>query len=316
MVPFGALAIAAGFDARMALLASRNGVAFDPSLPASYFLRNLVIAVRTGDRWRFYDPTVKDLPPDMLPWEYHGVTALVSDPREPIFTTTPISGREQSGTSNRGRFRLAEDGTLEGDVVTSYVGLAAASSEQSQGGGRGSAPGTERQSVSEEVFRRALLSRIPSAEISGVSVVTETDSAKPLEYSYHLRIPGYATRTDKRLTVAPAVFQQGIPARFSQQERRYDVCFDYPWSENDNITIDLPNGYVPDNADMLTPIGMGRLGEYQAQMSITKVMGSTQLAYSRHFTFGGLRVPVAQYPALKGAFDAIHEADAHAITLR
>jgi hypothetical protein len=316
LTAFGALAIAAGFDARMAELASRNSVAFDPSLPTSHFLRDLVVAVRAGGRWRFYDPSVKYLPPDMLPWHYQGVTALVSDPHEPILAKTPVSGMERSSTSNTGKFRLAEDGSLEGDVVTSYAGLAAVSNQPSEGGSRGSILGAEGKSGSEEAFRRALSSRMPSAEVSGVSIISETESSKPIEYSYHLRIPGYATRTDKGLSVAPAVFQRGISARLSQQERRYDVCFDYPWSESDNITIDLPSGYAPDSAGMQTPIGMGRNGDYQAQMSIAKVLGSTRLVYSRRFAFGGIRVPVAQYSALKSTFDAIHEADAYTVTLR
>jgi hypothetical protein len=51
-------------------------------------------------------------------------------------------------------------------------------------------------------------------------------------------------------------------------------------------------------------------------MSIAKVLGSTRLVYSRRFAFGGIRVPVAQYSALKSTFDAIHEADAYTVTLR
>ena len=64
---------------------------------------------------------------------------------------------------------------------------------------------------------------------------------KPFIYKYHVRVPEYAQRTGKRLFLQPGFFLKGIDPMFSAGTRRYPIYFHYPWSEEDKITIDLPN---------------------------------------------------------------------------
>jgi hypothetical protein len=81
---FGALAVAAGFDARVVEAAARNNINFQPSFADSYFLGYLgwqpIVAVHVGESWRLYDPASR-YTGNMLPWWYQGVPALISDPR-------------------------------------------------------------------------------------------------------------------------------------------------------------------------------------------------------------------------------------------
>jgi hypothetical protein len=52
---FAALAIADGFDARLAWMSDRGDVFFDKRRPTRYFLSAYDVAVNVDGRWRFYD---------------------------------------------------------------------------------------------------------------------------------------------------------------------------------------------------------------------------------------------------------------------
>ncbi len=61
------------------------------------------------------------------------------------------------------------------------------------------------------------------AEVSSVRIENANDLVKPFVCSFHVRVPGYAQRTGKRLFFQPAFFQYGKSPRFSATERKYDV---------------------------------------------------------------------------------------------
>ena len=114
----------------------------------------------------------------------------------------------------------------------------------------------------EETLRNSLKARISTAELSDIKVENVTDPIKPFLYAYHVRVPGYAQRTGKRIFLQPAFFEHGVSTLFSSSERRYPIYFHYPWSEEDEVTIDLPAGYVLDHADAPNSIKIGQIGEY------------------------------------------------------
>jgi hypothetical protein len=130
-----------------------------------------------------------------------------------------------------------------------------------------------------------------------------------------VKVPGYAQRTGKRLFVPLAYFQAGLVAKFPASERKYDVRFPYPWAEEDGVTIKTPQGFALENADAPASFKFGELGGYEASAKA----GDRQLEYHRKLVFGRggrLVFPPGSYPKLKHAFDAIHQEDQHAITLR
>ena len=229
---FAAMARAQGFDARVARLGDRSDRPFDRSFLNLFFLRSLEIAVKVGDQWRFYDPAAKWLPGGMLPWEEEGSDALVTDPKAPVFTKAPFSESEKSLILRTGVFEVDAEGTLEGGASLAFTGHAAATRR------RGKA--RESAAQQEDDIRELVRGQIGNAEVSAVKVEDIEDAEKPLTYSYRVKVPGYAQRTGKRLFVPLSYFQHGHPARFPASERKYPVCFEYPWTEEDNVTIKVP----------------------------------------------------------------------------
>jgi hypothetical protein len=70
---FAALAIAAGFDARVINLSNRSDIFFDPNVPDDYFLGAYNIAVKVGENWRLIDPSSRYVPYGMLRWQQEGI---------------------------------------------------------------------------------------------------------------------------------------------------------------------------------------------------------------------------------------------------
>jgi Domain of Unknown Function with PDB structure (DUF3857)/Transglutaminase-like superfamily len=306
---FIAMATAAGFEARLALMPNRSEFFFDPSFPNTYFLDGGEIAVKVGEQWKFYDPSGKYITIGMLPWGYEGVKALITDSKEPTWVTTPISGPEKSVAKRIAKLKLNEDGSLEGDVMMEYTGHFAVEKKRYNDG--------ETPDAREETLRNLVRSQWGGAELSDLKIENVTDQFKPFIYSFHLKVPGYAQRTGKRLFLPPSFFQQGKSQMFTASQRKHPVYFHYPWSERDEVEISLPTGYELDNAEAPNPIVSGDISWSKPQVAITKD-GKT-LVFRREFMFGAggnILFPVTTYENLKRLFDAYHQLDSHAITLK
>jgi hypothetical protein len=306
---FAALATAVGFDARYAQVSDRGYAYFAPAFTDPYFLRAHEIAVRVGSEWRFFDPASTYVPYGMLRWQEEGQQALICDPKESAFVPTPVSGPEKSSKRRVAKLRLSEDGTIEGDVRVEYTGHVAATMKKT---GADEAP-TER----EKGLVDGVKGRLSTAEVTDIKIENATDPVKPYVYAYHIKVPGYAQRTGKRLFLQPSFFHHGVSAVFPNSERKHPIYFPYPWSEDDSITIELPAGFAMDNADQPAGVVAGKITQYDVKMTITK--DGRTLDLHRTFFFGGqnsIIFPVTAYPQLKTLFDSIHERDEHTITLK
>ena len=303
---FGALALAAGFDTRAINLPDRSDIFFDPNFPDDYFLNAIDIAVKVGDKWQIFDPSSKYVPYGMLRWQQEGVQGLLADPKELAFVTTALSPAEKSSIKRHGKFRLSEDGTLDGTIRLEYTGhLAIREKEELD---------EKSEAEREEALRNLVKKRLGEVEITDIKLENLTDPFKPVVYSYKLKLPGYAERTGKRLFIQPAFFQKGIAPLFSTSTRQHDIYFNYAWLEDDSINIELPEGYALDNAESPTSFALGQAGDYKVRLAITK--DAKTLIYERKFKFEGMLFPKNTYADLKGAFDMIHQQDNHAVTLK
>ena len=169
-----------------------------------------------------------------------------------------------------------------------------------------------------ENLKNEIKARVSTAEISDIVIDNVTDPSKPLVTTYKVRIPSYAQKTGKRIFLQPGFFEYGSNPVFANGSRKYDIYFRYPWSQTDNIDIQLPKGYQLDNAD--TPAAVedpNKIGSDVVRMSIDN--SANLLRYSRKFHFGGngsYLFPGQAYPAVKSIFDLFHQADAHTVSLK
>ncbi|HEV2802546.1 MAG TPA: DUF3857 and transglutaminase domain-containing protein [Pyrinomonadaceae bacterium] len=311
---FAAMASAIGLDARVALTAARNKIFFNPNFTDPYFLEPTSIAVRLGDGWRFFNPGYNYLPFGGLRWQEEGTMTLVTDPKEPEFVITPVTPPGRSLEKRTAKLRLDADGTLEGDVRIEYTGQAAVEIREYND--------EDSPAQREETLKSRVQARLGGAELSNIRIENVTDSVKPFVYAYHVRVPGYAQRTGKRLFIQPAFFQRGVGQLFPTSTRRNDIYFNYPWSEEDYVEIQLPEGYALDNAEAPSQFGAAELSQYQPKLSVST--DGRILVYHRKFFFGGDKAkggvatpfPASSYSQLKAYFDELHKQDNHTIAIK
>lgn len=307
---FASLARAAGFEVNIVLSGDRSDNFFNPDkYPFPSFIRPASITVKVGQDWKFYNPGMPYLPFGKLVWNEENVQAMLVGDGGFIWKVTPLSEHNLSPARRTAKLKLSEDGTLEGTVRIEYEGHQAINRRRE---GFMDSPTKREDDFKEEIKRR-----VSAAEISALSIENFEDVSKPLTYSFKVRIPNYAQKTGKRLFIQPGFFEYGANPVFSSTTRTHNIYFPYPWSEQDEVEIEMPKGFQLDNADspgeVADPSKIGLL-----KISISVVNANT-LNYNRRFHFGGdgkILFPVSVYQPMKNLFDMFHKADTHTITLK
>jgi hypothetical protein len=307
---FGAMARAAGYDARASVSGSRNELTFDMNVAnATLMLNSSSVAVKVGEKWQFFSPGSFYAPFGMLSWVEEGQVALIADSKEALWQPMEFSAAEKSRETRSGKFQLLDDGTLVGEGKIEYTGHRAAYIKSMNRGDSDA----EREDALKNLLKTSILS---TTEVESFTIENMNDPEKPVIYKFKIRVPSFASRTGKRLFFQPNVFERSAKPVFTANTRKYDISFPYPYSEKDEISIEMPSGFALENADAPSPL-RDKLGIGVHQVTIG-VRGN-QIVYSREFSFGNnglVRFPNSSYPQLKGLFEAFNKADIHQLTLR
>lgn len=308
---FSALARAAGFETGVFLSSDRSDYFFTPEkYPHAEFIRPSGIAVMVDNIWRYFEPGLPYLPYGQILWNNEGAKALVIGTGGYGWKGVPLLEQIKSPSKRSGKFKLLEDGTLEGKVTLEYNGHQAARRRRE---GYMSSAAKREENMVEEIKENAR-----NADITTVSIDNFEDPSKPLVYHFDVRVPAYAQKTGKRLFLQPGFFEYGSTPAFSASERVHPIYFSYGWSEQDEVEIELPKGYRLDSADaprgVADPSKIGSL-----QISIDHDPAAGVLRYKRNFYFGAngkILFPIDTYQAMKGLFNEFHRADTHAVILK
>jgi hypothetical protein len=307
---FGALASAAGFDIRIAFSGNRSEMFFTPEMTNDALIHPAAIAVKVGEEWKFFNPGTSFLPYGMLVWYEEDTWALLVGDKNFQWVRTPLTEYGNSEAKRDGRFKLLDDGTLDGTVRIEYSGHQALTYRMENY--------DESANKLEENLKEDLKKHYSTAEISEIKIENLTDPSKPLVHQYKIKIPSYAQRTGKRLFLQPGFFEYGSEPMFSSANRKYDVAFRYPWAETDKVSMELPAGFDLDSADAPGALSdPQKIGLLDIRIALDR--SANVLKYDRKFHFGGggnLVFPSGSYSAVKGLFDAFQKSEAHTITLK
>jgi hypothetical protein len=307
-VLFAALARAAGFDARIAAVPERNDVFFNEAYLNRYFVRGRIVAIKTGTGWRFVEPANRYSRGGALSWQHEWQVAMIPGQTPPALVETPLTPATASVKRRVATLRLLEDGTLDGDMSWTFSGHWNAIFKEQED--------AETPADREKQLKDTLAERLPGAEITDVRVENVTEVGMAYKNSWKLRMPGFAQRTGTRLFVQPAIFQRGLARAFAESTRTADVYFQFPWVEDDMVTIDLPEGYTLEAPERPAPLDAG-FAAYEATLG-TNANGR-QLVFRRRLAVGQknqLLIKKDYYAIVKRFFDTVDESDARALALR
>ncbi len=307
---FASLADALGFETRIAFGGDKSEKFFNISQAHPSFIHYSAVAVKVGDRWKYYDPGSYFTSYGTLPWFEEDTAVLLLGYKDFVTTQTTFSDYKNSVAKRTAKLKLSEDGTLEGDVRIEYTGHLAYQYKMNNY--------DDSQNQREESLKEAVKETLSTAELSGIKIENAADPEKPFIYNYKIRVPNYAQKTGKRLFLQPGFFTANSKPLFSAADRKHDIFFQFPWSENDEVEIELPKGFTLDNAD--APGGINdpqRISSLDVNIKVNNT--ANLLTYKRQFYFGsGGRVlfQVGAYAPVKALFDAFNKADTHTITLK
>jgi transglutaminase-like putative cysteine protease len=303
---FIAMLRAAGFDARVAELTTRDENFLRTSFPDAFQLNGEVTAVMMRDgSIRFFDPGTTFCPPEMLSWEKEAVRALVYGRRDWRFVDTPVSEAPRNAEERRLVLTAYSDGHVEVRVDSKLTGQRALEL-------RGELVGLTLEEQKERIAA-GVRDVLPEARVAEESIVISnlTDHRAPLCATYEFVAPHLATKTEKRLLVRPAAVLHPDQSLLPAVHRSTGIYFKYPWRETEQIAINTPQGYqveqLPDPVDI--DVGPAR---YQARFR----REGEQVIYERSLTANAITFSVSQYAAVKAFFDLVHQADRAGVLFR
>jgi hypothetical protein len=308
---FASLVRSLGFEARLSCNASRSAI-LNVMIPRgwAFIYDTRSVAVKQGDRWRFFNPGSYLVPFGMMGSGDEGATALLCDTKKLDFATIGSSLAAQSQAQRTGRFTLDAEGTLEGQIEEVFLGHLAIARK------------TETWSLSlddvNKNFREEVTKRLPNAEVSDIAWTNLENCEMPLAVKYRVRVPGYAEQAGKRLVFAPSFFEVGKPVVFAAAERKFPIFFSFGWNEHDDIEIVLPEGYSLDKPSAPVPVGE-LAGAFGANYKLQYNPKTRTFGYQRDFALGakgGYTFKRESYPVLKALFEQLHQSDTHSIMLK
>ena len=292
---FAALARAAGVQADILRVSSREERVFDPRLLSGQQLPWELVRVRLDGADLFLDPGTPMCPFGLVWWPYTSGPALKLDREGGEFVTVPTSAADKAVTRRTASMTLSPDGALRGEVTVKFEGLEALQR-------RLDALGTDEAGAANDL-ESELLSRLPVGSTVHLRSAEGRDSVEePLALHFDAAVPGFAVKSERRLLVPARLFQEVAPEIFTAT-RRYPVYFPYTWSSLDNVSIRLPAGYsvesIPDGREM--------------KLASTRFIATRSLDADTLKEFCGLAVnsiyfEPEKYSELKGFFDRLRAA--------
>lgn len=307
---FGALARASGFEVRYALGNDRHEF-LDLNTPRGWvFADRRLVAVKLGATWKFYAPGNPYIEPSIIPTNDEGAHEYICDEKKSWFTVAQIAAPEQTVTQRVAHLTLDADGNLDGTVEVQMTGHRAYSARYRW-----------IESSTEEItkdIRAEFSERLPNAELSDVAWENLNEYDKPFIIRYKLHIPGYAETIGTRLAFAPNFFKANTSPRFTAEERRYPIFFEYAEQQRDQIDIVLPPDFSLDGASAPVPIGKPT-DIINAQYKVGYSPKSRTLRYHREYTLGAggvIDFQAASYPAIRQIFSGIEKSDTHQIVIK
>ena len=305
---FAGLARSLGLQTRLLRVPSRRRWFFDRNMMNHAFIESYEVGLQVDGRWQGFDPATRYLPWDMVPWDEEAQRALLCQRDSSRFVDTSVGGPERSCVTRTGTLTLAEDGSVEGDLTLSFGG-------HWNGTLREAFEGVASADFDSTLIEEASWTDL-GVRISGAELVRGNDERAPLQVKCHLRLPGFAMVTGKRILLEPAVLEARKRPLFTAGTRRYPVYFPHAWSERDSLRLRLPEGWTIETVDTPRPVRAPGVAAYESQIRVDD--DGRALFFQRSLSVGeagALLFPVSQYAGIKSLFDMVHERDQATVTM-
>jgi hypothetical protein len=302
---FVALARAAGFDADMALVSTRNRYFFQRRMMNPQQLNSNLVIVNLDGKNLYLDPGVPFTPFGLLPWFETAVTALRLKDDGGNWLTIPNTPPEASRIERKADLKLTANGSLDGKLTIRYTGLEAAwrrTLERNE-------DATDRKQTLEDEIKGSVPTGL---EVTLTNTPDWSSIEEPLVVECTLHIPGWAMGAGHRQLVRAGVFANEDDHTFEHGTRVQPMYFDFPYQHSDDVAIELPAGTkvasTPKPQKVAAPNSL-----YSFDLS-TEVTGNI-IHVKRDISINMLLVDAKYYPLLRDFYQSVRAGDEEQIVV-
>jgi hypothetical protein len=232
---FLALARAAGFQADLALVSTRDQYFFDRRLMNPRQLNSNLVIVNLNGKDVFLDPGVPFTPFGLLPWYETGVQGLRLDDNGGTWLATPLLESSASKIERKAQLKLDKDGTLTGKATIRFTGLESAWRRMQER----NEDDTDRKQYLEDELKYSVPSGV---EASLTNTPDWAGSEEPLIAEYDIKVPGWAAAAGQRQLLKVGLFCNEEDHTFEHGTRVQPMYFDFPYQHLDEVAIEMPPG--------------------------------------------------------------------------
>ncbi len=292
---FVALARAAGFDASPLFVSDRKRRSFNKIILWLGQVNGEATLIKVNGKDLILYPGVRYCPYGLVPWVYTSTAALnVTKTGELFFTTPPPLG---SLARRSATITLASDGSARGELKVELTGQEALQH-------RLDALSTD-EAGRRKAFEDEVGSWLPAGSIVKMQSSDGWDATEqPLIAHFNVEVPNFASIAGKRMLAPSFLFATLQKDMFRSMVRTYPVVFSYPFSEQDELTLTLPEGYSLEVAPYRRKTGLSYAG-YETESSFTK----NELTVKRVLHVDRPKVAIEDYLQLKEFFDVVLKGD-------
>ena len=292
---FLGLARAAGLQADLALVSTRDRYFFNPALMNSLLLNSYIVIVKLDGKDLYLDPGVPFTPFGQLPWMETGVSALRLD-KSGTFVTTPTPAAEDSRIERKATLKF-DRGSLEGTITVSYTGLEASWRRLDER--------DEDDTDRRDSLKGDLQGFIPTGIDVKLTNQPDWDAADaPLVAQFDVTIPGWGQGVGRRVVFPTGLFGGPEKHKFEHVARTQPLFFDFPYRYADDVTITMPPGWKIDSTPKPKAVDLKGL----LYKTATETEGRS-LHLTRQIDLGVTYVDVKAYPAVRNFYQTVRAGD-------
>jgi hypothetical protein len=301
---FVGLLRAAGMDASIVEVSTRDSNFFTPKLMNSRLLNHNVVLVRLTSKDLYFDPGTTHLPFGLLPWHETGVRGFITAKDGGTWIETPHPDCDATRVERKADLRLTEDGALEGKVTVTFTGLEAF-------GMRRDAYDKD-DSALKKMLEDSLREALPTESDVTLTNQPEWSGSSPTFIAeFTIKVRGWVTSAGRRQLFPNGLFGAGEKHLFEHANRVHPVYFQFPSVKTDDIAVSLPPGWKIDNLPAPTN------QDHSIVVFTTKAEDNHgSLHISRTLRMNLLLVAPSYYGSLRDFFQTVRSGDEQQIVLR
>jgi hypothetical protein len=300
---FAALARAAGFDADQICVGERDESFFSQSLPVASQLKAEVTQITIDGKKLYLDAGTPGAPFGIMAWQKSHVPGLLVTPRSrAAWVMTPEARPSDAKLARKAALRI-ENGAIKAKVTVTFDGQEALARRVKNHNDDDAATRKALVEMAKEWFHDATVA------ITGVSNMKAFEG--PVVVALDIDAPALGSFAGSRAVIPLSVFGVSSKNPFAPAARKHPIYFPYAWTEEDDVTIDVPEGYTIESlpADMTYDVTT-------AAYSTRYKRDGKSVHFSRSFEVRSLFFPAESYGALRNFFAKVTTADQEQIVLK